>query len=124
MLTELANVRQIAGESRRRWFSDEYFDLIVWYDERDRISGFQLCYGKPENEHALTWREEGGFTHHAVDGGENKPGKQKETPILIPDGAFAHRAVAEKFEAASGRLEQDLKKLVREKLSAYEKAHD
>ena len=119
MLTEITNVRQITGESRRRWFTDEYFDLIVWFDPKHHINGFQLCYGKPENEHALTWREESGFTHHAVDGGENKPGKQKETPILVPDGAFPYRAIVEKFEAAGDRLETDLKEFIYEKLSAH-----
>jgi hypothetical protein len=26
MLREVPNVRQIKGESKRRWFSDDYFD--------------------------------------------------------------------------------------------------
>ncbi len=29
---ERKNLRQIAGGGFRRWFSDEYFDLIVWYE--------------------------------------------------------------------------------------------
>ena len=33
MLTEIQNARQIAGEGVRRWFTDDYFDLIVWYGE-------------------------------------------------------------------------------------------
>ena len=36
MLVEYRNVRQIRGEGHRRWFSDEYFDLIVWYDGKRR----------------------------------------------------------------------------------------
>jgi hypothetical protein len=31
MLKEIQKTRQITGEPRRRWFSDEVFDLIVWY---------------------------------------------------------------------------------------------
>ncbi len=60
MLRELADVRQIPGEPRRRWFADDYFDLIVWFDKRGQIIGFQLCYDLPRDEHALTWHEEHG----------------------------------------------------------------
>ena len=42
MLKEYTHVRQIQGESKRRWFSDRYFDLIVWFGEQDEIVGFQL----------------------------------------------------------------------------------
>ena len=45
MLRELRDVRQVPGESRRRWFASDYFNLIVWYDDDDepaRVSGFHL----------------------------------------------------------------------------------
>ncbi len=48
MLRELKQVRQHKGEPRRRWFNDDYFDLIVWFSEKDSISGFQLCCDKEE----------------------------------------------------------------------------
>jgi len=37
MLVEHAHVRQIHGEGYRRWFADDYFDLIVWYDDLKNI---------------------------------------------------------------------------------------
>jgi hypothetical protein len=47
MLNEIANPRQIPGEGPRRWFTDSYFDLIVWYQgASSSIAGFQLCYDK------------------------------------------------------------------------------
>jgi len=30
MLCEIKNVKQYDGEPQRRWFVDDYFDLIVW----------------------------------------------------------------------------------------------
>jgi len=43
MLEESEYVRQVKGEPKRRWFSDDYFDLIVWVDcamTRRAIHGF------------------------------------------------------------------------------------
>jgi len=39
--------RSVRDDYDRRWISDDYFDLIVWYDRKDMVHGFQLCYGKP-----------------------------------------------------------------------------
>ena len=35
MLSEDTHVRQIEGEPKRRWFSDYYFDLIVWLESQE-----------------------------------------------------------------------------------------
>jgi hypothetical protein len=62
---------KIRGDYDRRWMSDDYFDLIVWYEPGGRgVHGFQLCYGKPDAEHAVTWRRTSGFTHQRVETGE------------------------------------------------------
>jgi len=42
MLRELSHVRQAFEEPRRRWFADDYFDLIVWVGNRSEYIGFQL----------------------------------------------------------------------------------
>ena len=51
----LANTprKPVAGDRDRRWIADEYFDLIVWYEDDQTIHGFQLCYDKPGRERAL-----------------------------------------------------------------------
>ena len=46
MLSEIKNARQVPGEGKRRWFRDDDFDLIIWYDDSDTVFGFQLCYDK------------------------------------------------------------------------------
>ena len=47
--------KAVRGDYDRRWLSDDFFDLIVWYRPDDTIHGFQLCYDKPYWERALTW---------------------------------------------------------------------
>ena len=42
------------GKSSRKWFSDDYFDLIVWIDLNGAVSGFQLRYDKYKKERTLT----------------------------------------------------------------------
>src|SRR5690242_6752512 len=82
MLMEFQNVRQVPGEPRRRWFTSEDVDLVVWCDESGCAIAFQLCYDKARSERALTWKPDCGFSHRAVDDGEGSRGKYKATPIL------------------------------------------
>jgi len=70
-------VRQKKGEPHRRWFADEYFDLLVWEDETGEIVGFELSYDKNRDQRALTWEKQKGYHHFKVDDGESRPGKFK-----------------------------------------------
>ena len=119
MLKEYRQVRQIQGEDKRRWFTDHYFDLILWYDDHDRIAGFQLCYDITSNHRALTWHRERGYTHHQVDDGENRPGKMKASPILVPDGVFEYPTIAERFYHASRRIDPEIATFVYNKILEY-----
>jgi hypothetical protein len=118
MLKELINVSQIPGEPRRRWFADDFFDLIVWYDDKNEISGFQLCYNKEKDERALTWRRQTLYTHHRVDDGETKPNR-KATPILVADGMFDYNVIADRFKQESKNVEQAVSEFVSEKILQY-----
>lgn len=118
MLTEVPNARQIAGEGVRRWFTDDYFDLIVWYGMDRRLLGFQLCYDKPTRERALTWTSAHGFQHDRVDAGE-VPGHSKMTPIIVADGAFDRDPVAERFRRASGGIDPTVASFVLERLRSF-----
>jgi hypothetical protein len=119
MLREYLNVRQIPGESKRRWFSDEYFDLIVWLDEKENIVGFQLCYDILRGHRALTWHNKMGFSHHRVDDGESRPGKLKATPVLVPNGHFEYKKIAKRFKKESRNIEERIATFVYEKLLQY-----
>lgn len=118
MLTEIPNARQIVGEGRRRWFTDDYFDLIVWYGTEERPIGFQLCYDKSGRERALTWTRDHGFRHDRVDPGEI-PGHSKMTPIIVADGAFDQGMVARLFRRASPAIDEGVARFVAERLDAY-----
>jgi len=123
VLVEHRNVRQIRGEGYRRWFSDDYFDLIVWFDRigggQSTISGFQLCYDRSGYERALTWTRADGFSHEQVDSGENHPGGMKSTPILVADGLFDSAGVASRFRQVSKGIDPEIAGLVMDKLAEY-----
>jgi hypothetical protein len=118
MLTEIPNARQVEGEGFRRWFTDDYFDLIVWYEEKNALVGFQLCYDKLGRERALTWTHAHGFQHNRIDAGE-VPGSPKMTPIVVADGEFNRDPVAERFRAASAGMERSIAGFVYETLKRY-----
>lgn len=116
MLKEIQNVKQIPNELPRRWYTDEDMDLIIWLHEDGSISGFQLAYDKLKIEHALTWDAQVGFLHNRVDDGEGRAGKYKASPVLIPDGEFQAKDVAERFKNRAADVDEVISSFVYEKL--------
>ena len=104
MLREIRQIKQIRGERKRRWLTDDFFDLIIWENDGGHITGFHLSYDKGHNEHALTWSDESGFTHNRIDDGESTQGKMKAAPILIPAGTFHRDAISDCFKTASSTI--------------------
>jgi len=121
MLTEIHDARQVPGEGPRRWFSDDYFDLVVWYEGSD-VAGFQLTYDLGHEPRALTWERGKGYAHTGVDDGEN-PGHIKRSPILVPDGALDGVRIVDEFWARAATLERHLALFVHGKLLEYNLAH-
>lgn len=112
-------IRPVAHDLDRRWISDDYFDLIVWYESLDQIHGFQLCYDKPRRERALTWTRTRGYLHTAIDSGESKPTTNR-TPILIADGTFPAEQIKREFMIRGGLLPTDIRELVLARIKDYE----
>ncbi len=122
MLVEYRNVKQIPAEGKRRWFNSEYFDLIVWFDnEADIKIGFQLCYDKKNYERSLTWIENKGFNHMAIDSGDSHP-LSNSSPILITDGVLDNRSLYQRFLDESANIPADITKFVLGKIDEYGKA--
>ena len=120
MLREFRDVRQIEGEGPRRWFFDDFFDLIVWYTEDgSQFEGFQLCYDKQDLERALTWTRENGYRHNKIDDGEEMAGRSKMTPILVQDGLFDKETITDRFKSVSETVPEDILSFVVEKLEAF-----
>lgn len=118
MLSEIRNARQVPGEGFRRWFTDDYFDLIVWYGDDRTLIGFQLCYDKQQQERALTWTRDQGFHHNRIDSGE-VPGHSKMTPVIIADGAFSRDPVAERFRTACADIDPAIATFVFDTIREY-----
>ena len=117
MLKEYST-QQHQGEQKRRWFTNNYFDLIVWQDNQSEITKFQLCYDKTRKERALTWTKGRGFDHNLIDDGEDSPLKN-QSPILLADGLFPAREVLEIFITDSEVIEQQIRSFIIEKLRNY-----
>ena len=118
MLEESEYVRQVKGEPKRRWFSDDYFDLIVWVDESNIILGFQLCYDKAGDSRVLNWHEQG-YSHMGIDDGEGRVGKPKATPILVSWAAFNKVEMIETFKKACAKIDTQVSTFILEKIKKY-----
>ena len=115
MLREIKKVIQHPDEDRRRWFSDRHHDLIVW--QRDGcISGFELCYGKGMQEHALRWSPHSGLEHFCVDDGEARSMRHKMAPILEEHGVVDFDRVRRDFEQAAQQIDAGITAFVARKL--------
>ncbi len=120
MLVENVNVRQEPAAGRRRWFDGDRLELVVWYNAAGAVTGFQICYALPDGERALTWRPGAGFTHCAVDDGDNWQVGGKQSPVLVADGEVVWAELEERFRAEGLRLEPALRDLVTTRLAARE----
>jgi hypothetical protein len=118
MLKEFARLRQDAT-GFRRLFTDDHFDLYVWYPDRkmERIVGFQLVYHSGFEEKALTWTEKGGYLHTKIDDGDKKT---NQSPILVQDGLFEYYSVHEDLRARLREVEEPIRALVLEKVEECE----
>ena len=120
MLREIPTARQIEGEPKRRWFTSSNLDLVVWVSDEGSPTGFQLCYDKQFREHALTWTDETGFSHMAVDGGESRPARYKGTPILVANGAIDVHRILDEFRREAASLPAEFAQLVEVKVRELE----
>ena len=118
MLKEITNPRQNTNENRRI-FTDEFFDLYVWLSENEHIAGFQLCYDKGNFERALTWTEQNGYSHMKVDDGEKSGTSYKMKPVLVIDGIFDSKPIANRFLEESRSVDESIAGFVHEKISQY-----
>jgi len=125
MLREFKSVKQHDGDHFRRWFEDDFFDLIVWYDDGDKdgnvdreIFGFQLCYDKNGRERAVTWLKTKGYSHEIIDSGETSAWDVR-TPVLSGATAFPRERVIECFAERSAEIETHVARHVLQKLKDY-----
>jgi len=111
MLREIKETGQKRGEPKKRWFSNSNMDLFVWFNDDDEIISYQLTYNKPNDEKALTWSEEHGFSHLGVDDGA-RPGKHPASPLLVEDGVFKPSEIISMLKENSGELEPSIENFI------------
>lgn len=114
MLKEYVNVRQIPGEPSRRWFHDDYFDLIAWLAPNGEVGRFQLCYDKHGRERVLDWHGSGTCVHSGIDNGEGRPLRHKSSPVTVTAGSYDSGELGTRFLAASGQLPEQIRMVVME----------
>lgn len=123
MLREITPTPQISDEPLRKWFTDDAMDLIVWFAPGGDVMGFQLCYSKGTDEHALTWWNKRGFSHDRIDDGEGRPDSQKMAPVLVPDGSFDSEGLIAQFRKESGEIDARLAAFITETIAGYPLVH-
>jgi hypothetical protein len=95
----------------RRWFEDDYFDLILWTDSSRNIRSFQLSYAKPDSERPLTWDHTRGYAHFRVERGEAH-GYRKPPNTLWPTDGYARAVVLSEFQERSFDLPASVRDFV------------
>lgn len=121
MLTELKEVSQDSADARRRWFTGDRLELVVWEDD-DGVRAYQLRYsrftghGGPPGDGVFDWRRGEGLAHFLLDDGEDRAARAKAAPVLKPAAGGPLLAVAEAFRAESEALEPRLRSVVDETL--------
>ena len=111
-------VSERAGEPKRRWFGDEFFELILWLDSDGTIRGFQLVYNRLQAKRALTWKRDAGYSHDRVDDGESTPTADL-TPILIGNEEFHRDEVLPCLVDAATDLDPSIRDFVVAKVRSY-----
>jgi len=117
MLKEFS-ARQTQSAHLKRYLCDDYFDLFVWQDAEGEAFGFQLCYDKPGHERALTWMKTSGFSHAAIDSGEEDP-TANCAPILKNEKEFPADIVYREFAVRAYGIDPRIQALVLGKLEEY-----
>lgn len=118
MLRESDKVRQVQGEPHRRWFWDDFFDLLVWDDE-GAVTGFQLKYQTSNGARMLTWQQGKRCKHHGIDEGDDDPTRFDMTRMLIRDGVFDHESVASEFHRRAEQMDAAVSVVILEHIQQF-----
>jgi hypothetical protein len=118
MLREILLSRRIINGLSRRWFTNELFDLFVFFNTSNMLVQFQLCYSKDNNEHVISWSEKFGYTHNRVDTGRIMPGRAG-TPLFVSNGSCDIDTIKKSFIDSSLHLDNLLFDQIFKKLIGY-----
>lgn len=101
---------------RNDWYVNDFFDLVIWFDScSDEFLGFQLCYDKLYNEHSVTYKKGGSFSHDRIQSSFSING----SPMVICNGDFTNKSIIHKFEEESKNIEPGIRNEVLQRLYEY-----
>ena len=119
MLQEIASTHRINNHKPKRWFTDADMDLFIWFKNKRPVC-FQFSYNKRQQEHALSWHVDAGFSHSLL------KTEQRHTKYQTPTSAsseskqnFNHFSVAREFLQASEQIENSLADFIFARLLEY-----
>jgi len=117
VLREISFVKQERRADRKRWFTDDDWDVYVWNRADGSFSGFQLCYDKTGYQRAFTWMEGQAPAHTAILEHSNSGGTHDQSsPLLVSDGTADIRGLATSFWQVSRDIDPRVRNHVAAKL--------
>lgn len=117
MLREISYVKQERKKDRKRWFTDDDWDVFVWNRPDGSFSGFQLCYDKTGYQRALTWMDGEAPAHTAVRETNGHAGTHDHSsPLLVADGSADIPSLVEQFRDVSAKIDADVRNHITGKL--------
>ena len=111
---ELMDVVQHPGEPYRRIFTDDvFFELIIWFNNENNPTGFQLCYDIGRRPCALTLFPNSQHTcNNKIHTGESDFYTIKASPILAEQTPFPKELCLQKFRTLSADLPDEISSFV------------
>ncbi len=119
-LVEHKGVRQRPDEGFRRWFVNDFFDVIVWYESAaGELVGFQLCYNRNKVERAFTWHRNKRSSHYVSSGDDGRGRPWKATAILYGDAGPVPEEVILRLQEERGELDDSLLDMITKSVRDY-----
>lgn len=120
-LTENTSVRQRPEEGFRRWFINDFFDVILWYDRQGgTLTGYQVCYGKNQLGERAFSRFGDKIGHHLVSSRSTEAElRGMQSAILHDDGGALEPGVLSALESCSSALPQGDFLTIQEDMQKY-----
>lgn len=123
-IVENKNVRQRPEEGYRRWFLNNYFDVIVWYESaKGELLGFQLCYNRAVDERAFTWQKNKRSNHFVSSGSDERGTPWIATAVLHGDAGEIPKEVLSRLQEEQGELDEDLLTLIIDQAETFNRGY-
>ena len=121
LLHENKEVRQRPEEGYRRWFVNDYFDIILWYDhEGGELTGFQVCFSKNKDERAFSWQKNEYASSHYVSDPVRETGTSGlATNILYGYAGIIPGETIRRLKDEKGELDDEILSLILESIETY-----